>query len=422
MQEKNFQDENINLTVRSLDGCKMEFEAIASSPLMEKAKEDAVKAVAKSCSLPGFRKGKAPLALVKKKYGEAIKEEERKTLADLCFNAAQKLFPITVLHNASITFNLKSDNHLVFNFEREPEVPSIDPEKFKPTPHVVPPITEKEIEEAIRQMRFFYASWSQKQEPIEEGDYLILDVESLEVDPPEKAFSSTRFEVSKERMAKWMRDLVIGKKAGDIVEGISYPDEETSEEEKKEYRKTKVRLTILKVETALLPEINDDLAKKVGVQNVKEMNDSIEKMLKHNQEEKILGEEREEVNHFLLKEYPFEVPASILKNEFLHRKNRLLSEEKAKKEWNALPPDEKAKVEENLKRQADEALRLHYLSLKIIEEAKIRITKEEVEQEMSFASIDPKKAKEPEYTYILSKLALLKAQDYILEKSKAKVV
>ncbi len=45
-------------------------------------------------------------------------------------------------------------------------------------------------------------------------------------------------------MAKWMRDLVLGKNVGDQIEGISTPDEDASEEDKENLKPKKVRVTI----------------------------------------------------------------------------------------------------------------------------------------------------------------------------------
>ena len=69
----------------------------------------------------------------------------------------------------------------------------------------------------------------------------LLDVDVIEETPSTPLFNHTRFEVTEKSMAKWMRDLVLGKNAGDTVEGISVPDEDASEEDKEDLKPKKVR-------------------------------------------------------------------------------------------------------------------------------------------------------------------------------------
>ena len=63
-------------------------------------------------------------------------------------------------------------------------------------------------------------------------------------------------------MAKWMRDLVIGKNTGESVEGVSVPDDDASQEDKENLKPKKVRLTIKAIDTATLPDSTTPLPKK----------------------------------------------------------------------------------------------------------------------------------------------------------------
>ena len=87
-------------------------------------------------------------------------------------------------------------------------------------------MNDEKVSETIRQVQLFFATWKNIEDrPVQEGDFVLLDVEDLETDPPTSVFSNTRFEVTEKSMAQWMRDLVLGKSAGATVEGISVPDE-----------------------------------------------------------------------------------------------------------------------------------------------------------------------------------------------------
>ena len=186
------------------------------------AHKKAVKAVAKEVSLPGFRKGKAPEQLIMKNFAKEVdKEWQSKTLPDLAFQECQKLAKIPVLHrDGKVTYNMKSHSPsgalLVSRFETEPKSPLSTLNRCSLKQVKRPDVNEDKINETIRQVQLFFANWHNVQDrPVQEGDFVLLDVDVIEETPSTPLFSSTRFEVTEKSMAKWMYELVIGKNAGD---------------------------------------------------------------------------------------------------------------------------------------------------------------------------------------------------------------
>ena len=246
--------DEVRVTVHRKPGCQIELHTFASPLLMQAARRMAIKSVAKEITLPGFRKGKAPDDLILKKFSNDVEKNFHKELADLVFAAAQKLAQIPLLNNnAQISFELKKQSdegaELYFSFETEPVVPSVDAGAFQPKSVDRPPVTEAQVEEAIRQMRFFYADWKTVSDrTIRDGDYILISLETFDGDVPQKVFDHIRFEVSAERMANWMKNLVYGAKSGDVLDGMSETDENATEEEKQLLQPKKVRLTVHKVD------------------------------------------------------------------------------------------------------------------------------------------------------------------------------
>ena len=64
--------------------------------------------------------------------------------------------------------------------------------------------------------------------PIQENDFVILDVDVIDEDLRANLFNDVRFEVTDRSMAKWMKDLILGPKQGEVLEGTSVPDEDAS--------------------------------------------------------------------------------------------------------------------------------------------------------------------------------------------------
>jgi trigger factor len=425
-----FKNDAVRVSVHRKPFCRVEFEVHASASLIHAARRAAAKAVSKEISLPGFRKGKAPEELILRNYGPQVEKELQKQLADLAYIEAQKLAQVPLLNSgARITFDLKHINDqgadLRYSFETEPQVPPVDIKQFVRKEVKRPEVSEKQIEEAIRQMMFFYAEWKPVEErPIQDGDYIMIDLDTIDGETPQKVFHHIRFEVSKERMAGWMKQLVQGAKAGDVLEGMSEPDDTASEEEKKEFKPKKVRLSILKVEQAVLPELNDEFAKKVGAETVEAMRVSVAEILNSQADQKVRAELREQVNDYLVTTYPFELPQSLVQTEKQHRIDQLMRDPKFKGSWNQMSAEERASFEEKVSAESAQAVRLFYLSRQIVNQEKIPIAHKEIQDEavatlQSFGNHSADKVTKELYALALSKVILAKAQDAVLAEQKA---
>jgi trigger factor len=414
-----FTNEQVHVSVKKREACKVEFQVGVTKDLIQKARLEAAKAVNKEVTLPGFRKGKAPESLILKKFPEEVEKRFQKALADLSFVEAQKLAQVPVLNkNSTITFDLKKLDdvgaEVTFQFETEPTPPTVDPKLFIAKPVESKQVGENEVNEAIRQMAFFYAKWETiSDRTIQEGDFIMIDLDS----EGKRVFDQVRFEVKPERMAEWMRKLVLNAKEGDVLDGMSEPDDTASEAEKKEFQPKQVRVTIRKVERAILPELDDEFAKKVGAQNVAGMRDMVEGVLKKQVEDKANQDLREQVNHFLVTTYTFDLPETLVKAEFQHR----ISQYQKNPEFQKMSKDDRQKIEARVRTETEQSLRLFYLSKQIVHDAKIPITHQEVnnraiEHHRIGAAAGENLSKE-EYALAVSMVFLSKAQDYILKNA-----
>ncbi len=431
MQE--YKSEDLEIKVSKNPDCIITLDVLASPALVNKARKKAIKDVGKEYVLPGFRKGKAPEALILKQHPQAVEQAWQKAIADLSFIEGQKLIKIYPLNTSTkINFDLKKHSleegaELSFSYETEPEVPVVDPSLFKLQPSNVPPVDDAKVNEAIRQAQFYFAKWVEVDRSIKEGDFVILDLDSMEKEPPERVFTSTRFEIKDKLVAKWMKDLLIGAKKGDVLEGVSKPDDDLPKEEKSKFSPKKVRITIHHVEEANLPELNEDFAKKLGAADPNDMKEKVKQMLEKQREGALDKEKKEQVNRFLIEKYHFELPASLYKSEAKYRKDQMLLDHKFKLNWEKMSLDEKKTFEANLEKSAKEAVSLYYLSRKIVSDAKIEPTQNEIHgeiiktiQERTPPGEEPnlKHITEELYALCVSKMLMEKAQNYILNHSK----
>jgi trigger factor len=431
--KEEYKNEEVEVAVERKEGCQITLTVKSSNNCFKKAQKKAIKTVAKEVSLPGFRKGKAPDDLILKKHPKEVADQVQKDLANIVFSEAQNLAKIPLLsHNASVSFNIVDSSPdkgstMTFSFETEPNIPSVDPSNFKLKEIKRKDVGDTEIDEALRQALFFYAEFKDiTDRPIKEDDYVIIDLASLEEETPQTIFADTRFELKDKSIAQWMKKLLIGAKTGDVIDGISQPDEDLPEEEKSKYENKKVRITVKKVEEITLPELDDEFAKKLGAKDVPEMKKSIAEMLNRQSDEKVALEKRDQVNLFLIDNFHFELPSSLVQKEKEHRLKQYQNDPKFRSNWNKMSKEEKEKTEKDIEKRAKNSIDLFYLSKKIVDEAKLSISQEEIEKEAQFM-FNSQKEQNPEekipqenYAIALSKIMLEKAQDYILKKSNKK--
>ncbi|MCB1107515.1 MAG: trigger factor [Chlamydiia bacterium] len=434
-KQKEFKSDTVTFTVERKPECLVEYRVKSTPEIVKKARREAIKSVSKEVSLPGFRKGRAPDHLIVKKFPKPIEEQWQKAIADETFRECQKIAHTPLLSNdAQISFKIEKHSleegaEMTYTFETEPEVPEIDLSSIELEEVKREVVDAKKIESTLTDIQMFFSDWGKVSDrPVKEGDYVVVDVDIIETTPPQKALQNARFEVSKKKMAKWMHDLVIGMNIGESKEGVSQADDDASEEEKQKTPPKKVRMVLRSIEQPKLPPIDDALAQKMGAKSADDMKEKLEKLLNKQADEHVKRAYREQINAFLLEKYPFELPRTLLHKETQFRIKQLVSDPASQKKLMAMSEEERKKTAEDVQSQGERAVRLFYLSRKIIQDQKIQVSPSEVHQEVKtpleamFSDqsdlYTAKEQSQEQKAIAMSRLVLTKAEDFLISKAK----
>lgn len=423
-----FSNENLKVKVHFKPNCKVELEVQAEPSLIKAAYRKAVKTIGKEVTLPGFRKGKAPEALVEKNYVNQIDGEWQKAIADLAFQDSIKLVNIPLLNNEpKVSYNMKSHSmeaaFLLLFFETEPTIPQINPKDITLKAVERPAVNDDKVSETMRQLQLFFAEWRKMDRPIQENDFVILDVDVIDEEPPRKLFADVRFEVTDRSMAGWMKELILGRHQGEVLEGISTPDEDASQKDKEELKAKKVRVAIKVVEEATVPEFTDEFARRLGAPSVDVMRENIQQLLDQKADGHVQEKLREEVSNVLLEKYPFDVPMSLIDREVRFRMQQLLQDQEYLEHWNSMTPEAKKRSVASVAEQSQKAVRMFYLCRKILTDAKISLSPKDLpkapETPLGMLLGDrrdfhPQGETEVHQAEAFSRLLLEKAEDFII--------
>lgn len=428
------QTDHLNIKMSRRPGCLVRLEINIDPEGTKAAYTKAVKAVNKEISIPGFRKGKAPDSLVIQQFGKYVNQEWHELLLNTSFREfleKTQLYPFTTTQKSIKKAEVKNaslDNGalLIMEYEGKPEIPTIDEGVFQLKQVEREPVTKEVIDETLHQIQLRHAEWNEvKDRPVQEGDFVDLTIVAQE-DPPRTICESLRFETVQGKMGNWMRNLIIGHRVGDTVEGMSEKEEGHTGEESIEFKPTLCKITINKIMTANLPPLDDELSKKVGVATLSELLPRIEEDLNRRADLEVKDKMRAQVEEILLKKYVFDVPASLIekqRNELLESRVRSLSQ-------NNVPPEKMTEAVQNLQaeitQELDRAYRLFFISRKIADENNIQVTDKEIMNEMMRqlmmppgqgiidASMDPGEARSKLYVNVLSQKVL----DFLASKAK----
>lgn len=433
LETKKYETDRLSIEIKTFPKCRVNVIIDAKPTVVKEAKKKAVRNISKEVSIPGFRKGKAPESIIEKNYSTPLKQEWEKEFAHLTFNECQTKEHIPILHSDSkISYHVHSlspeGGNISFQFEREPAVPEIAYADLPVHKVEVAEVTEKEINTTLHQVQMFYANWEEiTDRGIEEGDFVILDIDDIEQDPPVQAFSHQRFEVREGQMAHWMKELLLGKKVDESVEGVSKADPNEPAEVQKEFKEKRVRIHIRTIEKPTLPPIDDDFAQKLGVPNVEALHIQLKNLLLRDKREKIQKELRDQVADYIIATSPFEIPASLLEKEANHRMSELFKSPEFSKKWKEeFSEAEKEEKKKEITTQAEHAIRLFYICRKIVLENKITISEEELNRsydsllEMMFsdpALFNYKHQSNEKKAIEYSRFMIRKAEDFIINKA-----
>ncbi|MBV6466338.1 MAG: Trigger factor [Anaerolineales bacterium] len=246
---------------------------------MEAAKRKAARRLAQRGKIPGFRPGKAPYDMIRRHYGdEAIVEAAIDLLVDDLYPEILKQAEVDPAAPGSLE-KVESFDPPKFVF-RVPLAPTVDLGDYLSirVPYEWTPPGEKELDEALDNLRQMYASTKTVEREMQEGDYALISVVGEKQGATEGEDQS---ELSRENTAVVVRPEdkqsddewpfkgfargLIGMKPGESKTVThEYPEDE--EDAALKGATVVFNATVKSVRAVTLPELNDEFAKTVSEQ------------------------------------------------------------------------------------------------------------------------------------------------------------
>lgn len=370
MSEQKFNENGIAVLVSKKPNCLIELTIDLDKQQCATCYQKAAKQVAKEISIPGFRKGHAPLNVIVEKFRPHLDKQYREELIQCAFTAGVRMSDIyprshEAIQKAKIE---KIEDHFAsisFIFETLPLVPEIDLSKVF-IDHSPLEVQDAQIDAVIQSIRSSHGFY-------EDTDRTVADnVDAIKLTITSKDNNGEKIEHFKEHtfafdenLPKWLSSAIIGMEVNQTKEVI--PDSKDIP--------SPLEITLNKILNRKLPEVNDALAQKVGANSVEKMRERIQLNLLRKMEEARAEKQIEELRSTLLDLYSFEIPQGLVEAE---QKARLARKEEQLKDANK-SDEERTKAlvafEEGLAEKAEKDIRWFFILDTISKKDHIVLTK-----------------------------------------------
>lgn len=284
--------------------------------------------VRKKATVKGFRKGKAPLDVIKSMYSEKVTPDVLNDLINSNYFAAlgeHKLNPIDMPEINVDKFSEDDGLKFTATVELRPEVTIKDIDNLKVQKEKLN-ISDEKVNSIIEDIRRNQAETVAVLEDraAQEGDVAVIDFEGfIGAEPlPNGAGKDHPLELGANQFIPGFEEGVVGMKVGSAKDlSLKFPEEYHAKEIAGKEVTFKVNLKELKKK--VLPEVNDELAKKVGEhETLDQLKDAIRDDIKAGEESRIKNELKDRLLKELVAKNPVEVPPSMMKKQ----KERLIED------------------------------------------------------------------------------------------------
>jgi trigger factor len=378
----------LEFVVKDISQSEKEVEITLNYEEIRSEIDNEVKKQAQQIQLPGFRKGKVPKTILKRRYGNALEIEASEKVANARFWQLAKendFKPIGQPVMTDLDFNVEKD----FKFKVKYEViPEIEVKDYTgqlievPEINVKPEEVEKEIEHLLRSN-----SIQEDTDLVGEDDNYLLDVELTRTDESGQHIADSKpekiqIDFSNESVHPDIKVNARGKKVGEKFK-FHFHDERMVKnkdgQEEKVVEHFDYEVLILTIKKLTLPEMNAELIKKATKDKLStetELRSEIEKNIQNYYDQKAEEFTRNRLIGLIITKNDF-TPPSLMVDSILDE--MVKSEEERLKKQGMKKVDTKY-LREYLQPSALNEVKWYQLKTEIQKKEKIEVTDQELEE------------------------------------------
>lgn len=299
----------------------VKFEITVEADKFQEAIKKAYNKNVKNFNVPGFRKGKVPMAIVKKYYGTGVLMEDAINFAiEASYSNALKendIIPVDYPKIDIVTVEEGKD----FVYTAEVTVyPEVELGEYKGLNIEKPSyeVTEEDVEARLKEMQQKNARIETKEDgEVATGDTAVIDFKGYVDDVAFEGGEGKDYslEIGSGTFIDNFEEQLIGAKAGDKVEvNVTFPENYGKEELNN--KKAKFEVLVKEIKVKELPAIDDEFAKETSeFDTLEELKADITKKMEEANANRAEKEHEEAVIKAVVENANIEVPAVMIEKE-----------------------------------------------------------------------------------------------------------
>ena len=420
------------VTVETLE--KLERKMTLSLPVgtIQSEVDTRLKRMARTVKMDGFRPGKVPMNVVAQRYGYSVHYEVMNDKVGEAFSAAANEAKLRVAGQPRISEKEgapEGEMHFDAVFEVYPEVKLGElsgAEVVKLSAEVSEAAIDKTIDILRKQRRTF--AQRAMDSAAQEGDRVTIDFEGKidgETFPGGKA-EAFQFLVGEGQMLKEFEDAVRGMKSG---ESKTFPLSFPADYHGKDVagKQADFMVTLNKIEAANLPEVNEALAKSLGIANetVEGLRADIRKNLEREVKFRLLARNKNAVMDALVATAELDLPKSSVQAEL----DRMIEAARADLKQRGIKDADKAPIPDDIFRpQAEKRVRLGLVVAELVRKNELQAKPDQLKAHIEELAASYEKPQEVVRWYLGDNRRMAEVESVVIENnvtdfvlSKAKV-
>lgn len=373
----------MQVTEVSSDGLKRDFKVVIEAKEINQKVENRLRELSARVKIPGFRPGKAPIKLLKQRYGPSVMGEVlERAVTDSSAQALNErgLRPAVQPKIEIDSFEDGKDLQYSMAIELLPEINPMDFATLE-LERVKIQVPEAEVEGALERL----AASRKESKPLEtprpaqSGDIVVIDFkgtvhgEAL----PGMAGEDHHLELGSNAFIAGFEEQLVGASVGETrTVNITFP--EGYGNEKLSGQPAVFECTVKEIREAVPAKLDDELAKAVGAEDLADLRDKVKQRLGQDYEGFARMRMKREILDQLAAAHDFEVPQGMVDLEF----EAIWNQVEHDREQGRVDPDDEGKDEEAVKAEyrtiAERRVRLGLLLSEVGRLNQIEVNQDEV--------------------------------------------
>jgi len=341
--EEQAAETGVHADVARQGACECVVKIQAEADHMKQRYEEELETLMKEVSLPGFRQGKAPRGLVEARFGKRVRNETLASVVSDAYDEAVKANDLTIAAEVDapdlqeMDWEVGQPVEVEFRCEVLPLI-ELDEAQYKGLTVERPKleITDELLEEEMRRFAQQLGSWEKVEKGgIDQEDYVEAQVTAVTAGGQERLSKQIGFALRDERIgpfaAEGVKGALLGMEAGKSIEidGVLPEDAAKLPQDHKDLEDLagetlKLTVEVKEIYRQNIPQIDDELAKKLNMENADEVRNVVRERL----ERRLEGQGREATQYAvidaIMANVPLDMPPSLIERATLEEQKKLM--------------------------------------------------------------------------------------------------